>query len=248
MKKRLKTGFTLVEVLVVLTVVALLAAVVIPSMIHNTMDKKNGVALGRSVETIETGCQMIIQRANEMSHDGEFVGHYSINKNMDGTEASNATDSISGNNLFTSAPEFFNVKPLSQSQKNDYENNVKSFSGDSPSPSLSSLVDNYVVNTDLGAYYGIKTSETETTSDDPVVALVYIDVTGSNPRNRYGHDIFLFGLTDSCHMIPAGTTRINAISSIPVSSAGCAGTGSVENGLSCTQRVIQDGYHINYKH
>ena len=246
MTKRFKFGFTLAEAIVTVGIIGVVAMLVIPSVATGSKNRKNGTALGRSVEIIESGCQSMIQEINEISTFQDlFFGHYMINSALNGMPATAATNSISGANLFSKAGsrKFFDVSQLTPGTT--YTGAVKSLSGGTPSPGLSTLVNNYALNSKTGVYYGAQTAN-EANADDPIVGYIYIDVNGESSPNRYGRDIFYFGLTDRCHMIPAGSARINALmSSIPAESSGCNGSNPT-NGLSCTSRVVRNGYKIDY--
>ncbi len=268
MKKSLKPGFTLAEVLIALGIMGVISAIMIPTLVSGTQNKKLAASLGRSVEAIESGCQSLIQEASELSQSGNngsqsgnngiFFGHSYINKNIDGTDSGgNVSNSvIENNNLFGNAARFFNTRQLTSEQVNQYGPRVKAFNGNSPSPNVQNISGRFFVNSKLGAYWGLKRNpnpDNDTMDQrDPIMEYVYVDVNGQNSPNRYGLDIFLFGLTDSCHMIPAGTNRLNnVLSSVPVEDAsnGCKETNGVidvVNGLSCTHRVVRDGYKIEY--
>ena len=79
---------------------------------------------------------------------------------------------------------------------------------------------------------------------------IFLDANGTKKPNNYGKDIFFFGLTDSCKMIPAGSQRfVNDYplygEQIPLATTSCSDSG-IKNGLSCTSRVVTDGFKINY--
>lgn len=244
MNKKMRFGFTLAEALIAMGIVGVVAALALPTLVTSTQNNKFAVSLGRSVEVIETGCQLLVQDANENS-DSEFFGHALIQIG-DLTKAGTTPYVVTDNKLFENAGVYFNADPLTSSQQSDYTSKVRSFSGAAASPSVSNIADKFAVNTKLGAYYGVLQRTDEVNSDDPLVELIYIDANGANPPNRYGRDIFLFGLTDSCHMIPAGSRRMNSwYSGVGLTDRACSGT-NISNGLSCTARVVKDGYKNNY--
>ena len=246
MNKNSKFGFTLAEILIAMGIAGAIAALTIPQLVVSTQSNKFATALGRSVETIETGCQALVQDASEYSSDGEFFGHALIEVGYD-TRGIAPPLIIADSKLFENAGAFFNATPLTNSQQSSYTGSVKSYTGGTPSPSVSNIAGKFAVNTKLGAYYGVlRRTTNESNADDPLVELIYIDVNGANPPNRYGRDVFLFGLTDACRMIPAGTNRMNSwYSSVALATSACNG-GNVTNGLSCTARVVKEGFKNNY--
>lgn len=258
MNKNFKFGFTLAEALMAMAIAGVIASLVVPSLVAGTQNRKHATSLGRSVEAIESGCQLLIQDASEKSTDGEFFGHIMINKTLDGHDIGtlngdnvNTKSVVGQSKLFENAGSYFNATPVPSNNKTQYAKSVKNFDGGVPNPKFESIVTNMAYSEKLGAYYGVKFTKHEgKISDhiaDPLVELIYIDVNGANSPNRYGIDIFLFGLTDACHMIPAGTTRMKDFvkmmgATIPEEAKGCP-----KSGLACTARVVKDGYKINYK-
>jgi len=257
MNKSFKFGFTLVEVLVAMTIVGVIAVFVIPPLIAGAQNKKHAASLGRSVELIETGCQMLVQDINDRMGGG-MDGHYHITKDInDNTNGAanfytdQIVDSIIYNsNLFEYTSEYFHLTPFTP--EDVYIKSVKDFNGDTPSPSVDYIAKKFALSSKLGAYYGVSFLHNighngyGESPEKGTYELIYIDVNGPSSPNRYGRDIFLFNLTDSCHMIPAGTNKVkNIISSIPLAEDGCKDN-NIKNGLSCTARVVRDGYKIEY--
>ncbi len=247
MIKNIKNGFTLAETLIAMAIVGVIAALTIPTVVSETQNGKLAASLGRNVEAIETGCQLIVQRASEAStnnSDGIINGIFMVNTNVNGV-ASADTNRLVHENLFSAnASESFNTVPLTSTQTTNYASEVRDINGNNPSSGPNDLADNFAISSKLGAYYGYKGNNANTNEIDPIIGYIYIDVNAQKTPNRYGRDIFLFGLTDSCHMVPAGTTRVNSFRDIPIESDGCGN--SPTSGLSCTLRVVKNGYKIDY--
>ena len=251
MNKSFKFGFTLVEVLVAMTIVGVIAAFVIPPLIAGAQNKKHAASLGRSVELIETGCQMLVQDMND-KYGGGFEGYFYISKNMDGTASNGPGESImSHSEFFDYSANYFDFTPLDDSDTAAYKKSVHSYDGSNPIPAIERIAEKFYKNSNLGAYYGVRSlkEDTDPEQENHILMkewlnLVYIDVNGPSSPNRYGRDIFLFNLSSSCHMIPAGTKRLKDMS-IPLAIDACNGN-SIKNGLSCTARVVRDGYKIEY--
>ena len=75
-------------------------------------------------------------------------------------------------------------------------------------------------------------SETE---DNSIVIGFLIDTNGyKNNPNMYGKDVFRYGITNSGKLVPEGQSEQT-----------CA-DGNITNGLSCTARIVKDGYKIRY--
>ena len=248
--KNIKKGFSLAEVLIAIAIVGVIAAINIPTVVSETQNRKMAAALGRNVEAIETGCQLILQQASEISErrgDGVVNGIWEVRINdIDSSAQSDRLLNNNNGNLFSDiTSNFFNTVLRTL---NNY--NVSGINGGTASPPRNQLASNYAISSKFGSIYGYSYNHEANFDNlnDPIVAFIYIDVNAASAPNRYGRDIFLFGLTDSCHMVPAGTPRIRAMNnSIPLenTSAGCVGD-NPSNGLSCTSRVVRNGYRIDY--
>lgn len=234
MIKHSKFGFTLVEALVAMAIVGSVAAIVLPPLIAGAQNRKHAASLGRSVELIETGCQRIIQDYNNNTSNPEKF----------------KLSQFGLTSIFNSHTdrERFGVSLLGDDERSTYTASIQPYNNDEElSPAIADMGNDYVVNPNIGAYYWAYRLIHSVATDDKIVEMVFIDVNGGNSPNKYGKDIFAFGLTNRCHMIPAGTSRVYSEASIPTEANGCNGTGSsITNGLSCTSRVVKDGYRIEY--
>ena len=78
---------------------------------------------------------------------------------------------------------------------------------------------------------------------DTIVARVIIDANGVAAPNRFGEDVFLFGLTNNGTLIPAGSKQYNDFDD-NVAVDACADTAG--DGLACAARVMADKWEIKY--
>ena len=248
MTKNIKNGFTLAEALIAMAIVGVIAAITIPTVVSETQNGKLAASLGRNVEAIETGCQLVVQRVSEASvtdRDGVVSGIWEVNNGVNGV-ASNNSNRLVNNNLFSdNTSEFFNTVPLTTTKKSEYVSLITNINGAGQTTfNYSSDGWHFAVSSKLGAYYGY--NGFSSSNVELPIGYVYIDVNADKTPNRYGRDIFMFGLTDTCHMVPAGTSILHIMNSnIPIESDGCAGD-NPSNGLSCTSRVVKNGYKIDY--
>ena len=209
MKQRKKSAFTLAELLVTLSVVGIVALMAIPQLITSVQKHKNTAVLGREVQNIENGCQKLISDANSMSanaitttitderivqavkHAGED-GEYTITKDM-----------------LRLYGRYFNVEDAAVSENykmSEYEGDESAYSGETNInegvganvPSVSFTRDK-----NTAAFVG-----SSATGNEAIPYLIFIDTNGQTPPNRFGRDIFMFGLDSSCHMVPAGSQKM----------------------------------------
>lgn len=231
-----KKGFTLAEVLITLGVIGLVAALTLPSMYNNYQKALIGKTLARSVELVEQGMLNIRQEAQLNSETGDtFETLSSIKKSDLG---------LSGNVYITNDNAFYNsTKSFLGIENSDYDvKNISAFAGNLDT-NLKSLYTAYKFNK-LNAIVAFQNKTGTTTSNDSIISRVIIDANGAAKPNTFGKDVFIFGLTNSGTLIPAGTQKYADFDS-KIPADGCSGS-SVGNGTACAARVMADKWEIKY--
>ena len=231
-----KKGFTLAEVLITLGVIGLVAALTLPSMYNNYQKALIGKTLARSVELVEQGMLNIRQEAQLNSETGDtFETLSSIKKSDLG---------LSGSSYITDSNAFYNsTKSFLGIENSDYDvTNISAFAGNLDT-NLKSLYTAYKFNK-LNAIVAFQIKTGTTTSNDSIISRVIIDANGAAKPNTFGKDVFIFGLTNSGTLIPAGTQKYADFDS-KIPADGCSGS-SVGNGTACAARVMADKWEIKY--
>lgn len=231
-----KKGFTLAEVLITLGVIGLVAALTLPSMYNNYQKALIGKTLARSVELVEQGMLNIRQEAQLNSETGDtFETLSSIKKSDLG---------LSGSSYITDSNAFYNsTKSFLGIENSDYDvTNISAFAGNLDT-NLKSLYNAYKFNK-LNAIVAFQNKTGTTTSNDSIISRVIIDANGAAKPNIFGKDVFIFGLTNSGTLIPAGTQKYADFDS-KIPADGCSGS-SVGNGTACAARVMADKWEIKY--
>ena len=231
-----KKGFTLAEVLITLGVIGLVAALTLPSMYNNYQKALIGKTLARSVELVEQGMLNIRQEAQLNSETGDtFETLSSIKKSDLG---------LSGSSYITDSNAFYNsTKSFLGIENSDYDvTNISAFAGNLDT-NLKSLYTAYKFNK-LNAIVAFQNKTGATTSNDSIISRVIIDANGAAKPNTFGKDVFIFGLTNSGTLIPAGTQKYADFDS-KIPADGCSGS-SVGNGTACAARVMADKWEIKY--
>ena len=77
-----------------------------------------------------------------------------------------------------------------------------------------------------------------------IIAKVIIDANGAEQPNKFGEDVFLFGLTNRGVLIPAGSEKYHDFDNT-VATGACSGDG-VGDGTACAARVMADKWEIKY--
>lgn len=257
--KSIKEGFTLAEMLITLSLIGVLAALTLPSVMKNTGSAKISASLCRAVEEVETSIANIFADARTKNSAFDVKNSISALQVKDILDDSNNNSYLAdGDILFSTTNAMLGTLPVS----NSYLRSVTNYNG---STLLTSTYSNF------GSYPAYKFSKrnsiiipetidssnidnyltTNGLSDlppDVVIQRIFVDANGEERPNSIGKDIFLFGLTDSGHMIPAGTQAYNNNifnETIPLYTISCNGN-SVSDGRSCAGRVASDKWKINY--
>lgn len=232
-----KKGFTLAEVLITLGVIGLVAALTLPSMYNNYQKALIGKTLARSVELVEQGMLNIRQEAQLNSETGDtFETLSSIKKSDLG---------LSGSSYITDSNAFYNsTKSFLGIEDSDYGvENVSAYAGNFNINSLGGVYTAYKFNK-LNAIVAFQNKTGTTTNNDSIISRVIIDANGAAKPNTFGKDVFIFGLTNSGTLIPAGTQKYADFDS-KIPADGCSGS-SVGNGTACAARVMADKWEIKY--
>ena len=80
--------------------------------------------------------------------------------------------------------------------------------------------------------------------NDTIISKVLIDANGVAGPNRFGKDVFLFGLTNAGTLIPAGSEQYNDFDNT-IATGACSGA-SVGDGTACAARVMADKWEVKY--
>ena len=250
-----KSGFTLAEVLVVIGILGIVAAVTVPIVNTTFQQRILGSQLAKAVEQIETGFANIFERANSNTTDGSaFTSLLPISRrDVFGANVANGGDLITNrDNLLSITGGLMDVTSISQDDKEDYLDHINAEALQNPF----NINNTWTIygNNKNSFYFMIPSNGIQRINDnnvnDIIIATAYIDVNGKNLPNSIGRDIFLFGISESGKLIPAGTQAFNdkVINDlqVPLEAAACAGE-NINNYLSCTARVVRENYEITYK-
>ena len=255
----MKKGFTLTEILITMGIIGVVAALAVPNISAKINRNTIGVTLARAVELTETGI------ASMMNVARENAGQFGIDPGSVSTISTieqrflNPNIVNNGDNLIISDVVIFLSKSyLGLDVDNSYE--VPNFINDPDGVDLVTYrfkKNNIVLMEQIGDTERLDANNINT-DPDTVIMRIYFDINGANNPNELGKDIFLFGLTDSGHLVPAGsqaynhnTWNVNGNNNLAMTCNGdTIPNGNDANGndrrLSCAARVVQDGWRVNY--
>lgn len=254
--KKNNNGFTLVEALVSLGILGIVAALVLPPLMSDTGRIANSTSLARAKELVEQGMLNIIQTANrnavvevngEQVEAGIGVTTLAAIRLGDLTGSDDATDIVDDNNedddnLITKTTALTGMKAFGV---NNYA--IREYEGD----------DGYDID---GPIYKIDKSDAiiiyrpitdeipNDIAEDVVLTRITIDVNGESAPNRLGRDVFVFGLANNGHLVPAGSAAYNNNimgQNLAVFPDTCTDD-NIGDGLTCAARVVAEGWKINY--
>lgn len=275
----MKKGFTIAEILITMGIIGVAAALVLPNMVSKINRNTVGITLSRAVELTEKSFADMLSVARENAANATDFDH--------GEEL---IDPGSISRLSMLQERFFNGVGRNFILEKQYElidrassyigvDNIDDNVGDySDLLANAGLFENgFLV---LPTFYKFKKinaylifdddhrNDGNIAEDNPdiVIRRIFFDTNGENAPNEVGEDIFLFGLTDSGHLVPAGSSAYldnlwdNALGgglSVPILDGNdpngtCSGTSIPNNNIiarfSCAARVVQDGWRVNYSY
>ncbi len=257
----MKKGFTLSEILITMGIIGVAAALVFPNLTARINRNTVGITLARTVELTEKGFADMLSVARENAtrvgiDDPASISTISVLEVgfLDGNPQNNG-NLLDGGGLMQFAQSYIGIDevPIGSNEYQDYELwNIQNLTN--PSMYKFKKYKAYLIfDDDIVGNIG--------DNPDIVIRNIFFDTNGSDAPNAIGEDIFLFGLTDSGHLVPAGSSAYNH--NVWVQNGGdligmqCNGD-TIPNDdddnvrllarLSCAARVVQDGWKVNYSY
>ena len=244
MKKFFK-GYTLTEVLVCVAIVGIAAALVLPSLVNNSRDKVNVATLARAVELIQNGMTNIMQEAQNHSEDDVAAANLASIQLSDIFEDGGDAFITDDDNLFAETRGIMGTELV-----DDYViNNIRNYSGGALANGMltNTTAYRFTKTTPVVIFQNVPADNIANAEDDDVITRIFIDANGSSGPNQIGRDVFLFGLTNSGIVVPAGSEAYNKNifnEEIALYQDGCGD--EITDGLPCAARVMAEKWNINY--
>ena len=254
-----KNGFTVTEVLITLTIIGVVAALTMPTLVSSNKNKVNAKTLSVAISDFENGT------AAAMMHDG--VATLSETEAWSKTIVRGTSNSI----LLEASSKIGKYCKISFDSNNS--NSSVFYSGqtlknvNNSTYSISGIFDMAVPFSSKKGYtyfiYKTTPDEKYTNELDAINAgtaltsrtgFVMIDTNGKQKPNRIGYDIFAFALGDDGKLYPFGGTDFAAYDQDDKdatwdknsSTYACTDTNKKSPGFGCTARVIDKGFEIDY--
>lgn len=185
-KKQIMQGFTLAEVLITLVIIGVIAALTVPSLIHNSNKQETLTGIKKAYSVL----QQSLFKINE--NNGYSAGDYTY-----------LADDTS-----TFIDEF--TKVVSTAKKGDNFDNYECLNSDGDYK-YSGNGYKYIITADGIKYAAMKRHNMTIyglSEEDQANALVVIiaDINGEKKPNKYGDDTFFFYLVNKKGIVPAGSS------------------------------------------
>lgn len=74
--KKIKSGFTLAEVLITLAIIGIISAIILPSVMSNYQYKSVGVKLGKFISTVEGSARAFVVNEGVFTNDSDMVADF----------------------------------------------------------------------------------------------------------------------------------------------------------------------------
>lgn len=249
-----KIGFTLVEVLITLSIVGVVAAITLPALINGVGDKEYAQRLSVAVSSVENamGNMLVkesattlfdtdawVNRATKSAFAG-YIGQYlNTTGYVDKTVA----------NYYSLGPFAINTKGEAGSavtigDENSYiiemKNGIAMIINTNAESSVDTATQNAIISKG-GSLFN-------------VAAEVYFDVNGKSEPNILGRDIFAFKLGEDGILYPYGgiDVAVKENQSTPTNlwdgsgTYACLPKSASGDGKGCAARIIANGYKMNY--
>lgn len=242
--KNFHKGFTLGEILICLGIIGILAALSLPKLVTFREKTIIGTSLGRTVATLQNGFANLIQQTQDISDSNNPITTIDAIQIKDVfTEVPNSLNEndylIKDDFLFSKTKDLIGATVASDydiSRIKDYNgNSIDILNGNIYAYRLSKL--NSVI-----IYEGITEPEGNS-GDNGILTRILIDANGIKEPNKLGRDVFLFGLSNDGHLVPAGSEEYADFDD-SVTANGCST--DIGTGVACAARVMQDKWKIEY--
>lgn len=271
-----KYGFTLAEILIVLGLIGIVAALTTPTLIANIRNNANATRLSATVSTLENAFTTMLAKEDVDSENllfdtdawrefggdkAGFAGAIGNYMQLEGFREFSSSNDIKNYYGEGKGPFILNQNGSKNPAVNDRLARYFIETNNNLANANHSLIlkNGAIVFLIINNQDGQKTDEEEEAilaaggGITSIAADIWIDVNGAAAPNTMGKDIFGFYLGKNGKLYPLGGRSVAVYESIPPqllwNSAGswnCQNGNISGGGYGCTARVVEEGYKINY--
>ena len=239
----LKRGFTLAEVLVTLTIIGVIAAITLPSLLSNTATAQIGPKLAKAVSMFEQANTALLNEYSvDILSDSGLLGTGTTT--ITGAEGEPEEVPVDGSSAYILAL----GNHLRVSAYDDYA--AAAVGGAAAGCTLDNINNGSPMLANDGTVYIVFYTGPENSAAAPHkqhIGTVYIDINGDNKPNEYGTDVFAFSFWNDGSLRPAGGHNWMD------SDAGCKYEELCPNGKvatdyrACTGSIFENNLKVLYK-
>ncbi len=213
-----KNGFTLLEVLITISIVGIIAALSMSALVKNTNKAHIGPSLAKFVSSFENAAGQLIQeeRIDKLSDLGNFT-----NNVMPKLEEHLIVTPLGGNssNYSYKSPDGSNPTAFNNAfQTND--GSIFDVSDTIPTPSTGAG----------GSYLGAQ-------------GVIILDINGAKGTGKAGTETFMFIVDDSGKLIPWGSKTHRRLSDGEITACSLTSSNAMA-GFACTGRIADNGWRV----
>ena len=263
-----KSGFTLAEILISLTIIGIIASLTIPPLISESQREIAAKRLSSAVSAIETGFTNAImaegkQDLSETTLWSQGALNYLASADQRKTFAGNLGRYMILGGYKNSVADVYNGATVSALANDGSRGNTITDTAEWGIPielknGAFFFITTYVrgASDNLGSVLTEDQAAALGTSLKYAIAMVYIDVNGNSSPNIVGRDIFGFFMGDNGILYPVGSKDV----SVYLTNAdglywnhdsasnwfACTNSLKSGNAFGCTARLIENNYNMNY--
>lgn len=249
----MKKGFTLAEVLITLTIIGVVAAMTIPTLVQNSQKQEYVSKLQKFVSVFSNGMKMAMVNTNcsdLLCADLEFGS----------LRSATASDPLP--QAFLDATGFKIIKECRRAsnmyldQSTDCWAPTKALDGTNQSirESSSSAAYEFVLTDGMAVdiSYGFDSCSLTDVNDVKSCALITVDVNGLKAPNQTGRDVFSFWLGRNGALYPSYGAKTLLCSSAAMcwdkgTTVSCLPTATgAQSGQACAARIMEHGWQMDY--
>ena len=243
-----KNGFTLAEILITLGILGVVAALTLPTFTANTRYQAMAAKISATISSVENGFTTML--STEAAEDLTDTGFY------------RALHPSAGNaNYDTATGELAKYLKLERTTQPNVTYKTLSDADATVNPNITYQLKNGSIlmyqdagDPDATAQISENDAVSNGGSVTRFIARIDIDVNGSEKPNKYGRDVFRFGLGDNGHLYAYGSKNYSLVTAGDADSrywrnANAPDTSKCSDAhkdIGCTARLIDDNFKINF--
>ena len=242
--KILKKGFTLAEVLITLAVIGVIASVTLPNLKADIDKNVMAQSLRTNVSVLKSAFEQMKAKENVDDIRDTVLWSDLVSEEVNADSDEDVKDQIKDQ-----FGKYFKIEKITSGVPENITINTLQIEADD---TMDKYIRFYMPNSatyNLIFYPASYTPNCDKEFCNPVADLI-LDVNGDKGPNIYGKDIYRFYIGETGDLYPYGGEAVNEYKSdinLWSDSSECVGKSPKGNGFSCTARVMEEGYSINYK-